>query len=329
MSFQAYKVYEEAGSLKGRFVSLREEDLGSGEVTVKVEFSSVNYKDALGATGKGKIFKKLPLIPGIDMAGKVLKSLNPSFKKGDSVLMTGCGLGEKRHGAYSERLRVPASELIPLPKTLSLKEAMIYGTAGFTAALCLQRLEQNGQRDIKGPLLVTGASGGVGQFALSFLSHWKKDLWAVSQKEEAHARLKALGVKNILSPEEVLQNEIRPLKSSFFGGLIDNVGGNLLSHLIPQIHPWGNVACVGLAGGFKLQTTVMPMILRGVSLLGISSTNCPKSLRENLWKKLATSLKPQNLENFLFQEIELKDLPEAFDAVLNRKVIGRILVKCS
>ena len=251
MKFKAYRVFKEKDKVIGRLVQLTDEDLSSGEVTVKVSYSSVNYKDALGATGKGKILKRFPLVAGIDMAGRVLNSTHSSVKEGESVLVTGCGLGESHDGGYSEIVRVPVGWVVPLPKGLSLKEAMIYGTAGFTVALSIHRLEVNGQNPERGPLLVTGASGGVGSFAVSFLKKLNYKVLAMSGKPHEVERLKELGAEDVLSPQAFFEKKTRPLESSRFGGLIDNVGGKLLGTLIPYIHPWGNVACIGLAGGLN------------------------------------------------------------------------------
>ncbi len=315
----------------GKKVSLTQRQskpLQSGQVLIHVLFSSVNYKDALGVSGKGQIFKTNPVIPGIDAAGEILESQSLQFKVGDLVLVTGGGLGETHDGGYSDLLIENAANVVPLPKGLSLRETMIYGTAGFTAALCLERMETNGQRPEMGPIVVTGASGGVGQFAVRFFSQRNYDVIAVSGKPEQHARLIELGAKQVVAPDS-LELSDRPLDRVRFGGAIDNVGGKLLSGLIAHVQLWGNVACVGLAASPDLNATVMPMILRGVSLLGISSNNTSWDLRLKIWQRLGSDLKPQNMESFVSQEVGLQKIESASHDILSRKTTGRTLVNLS
>ncbi len=298
-----------------------------GEVLIKSVYSSLNYKDALGVTGKGKIYKQMPMIGGIDVAGEISDTKHPRFKIGDKVLITGCGLGEIFAGGYSEYVKFSGDNVILLPAQLTLKEAMIYGTAGFTAALCLARMKTNGQTPQKGPIVVTGASGGVGVFAISFLAKLGFRVIAVSGKRDHRDYLISLGANEVLSSEELGLGD-RPLEKARFGGAIDNVGGDVLAKLMSHIDLYGNIACVGLAESAHLKTTVMPMILRGVSLLGISSNNCEINLRQQLWSQMANELKPKNLEVFLQHEIGLQDVLAWSKKMLARQTFGRTVVKC-
>lgn len=302
------------------------DDLTPGEVVVQVHYSSVNYKDALAATGKGKILKRYPLNGGIDAAGTVLSSIDGRFTPGQKVLITGCGIGENFDGGYSEILRVSGDSVVPLPEGLSLREAMILGTAGFTAALALHRMQENHQRPSMGPILITGASGGVGSFAVQLFAQEGYEIHAVSGKHEAIRYLKELGAHQVIPPNE-LNLGARPLETVRYGGAVDNVGGQLLSKLLSHIQLWGNVCSIGLADSAELKTTVMPMILRGVSLIGVSSNNTPMALRLNLWQKLATTWKPKHLEKTLTRTVGLKDLMLTLDELLHRKIHGRVLVE--
>lgn len=323
--FLALKVSNEDANYQAKLVRLKPGDLDDGDVTIAAQYSSVNYKDALAVTGKGKILRKLPCIPGIDVAGKVIESRDSRYIKGDPVLVTGCNLGETHDGGYAQVAKLPADWIVPLPKGLSTKDAMIFGTAGFTAALCIHRLEQNGQTPAKGPILVTGASGGVGSFAVSMLARGGYEVHALSAKIEQHKVLKGHGAKKCLTPDE-LNLGSRPLESARWAGAIDNVGGDLLAKLVGHIDLWGNIACVGLAGGHELNSTVMPMILRGVSLLGISSNNTPMNTRRNLWSRMASDLKPKDLDDLVSKTIGLSEIIEVSNDMLARKTHGRILV---
>ena len=291
---------------------------------IKVSYSSVNYKDALAVTGKGRILKHFPLTPGIDLSGEVVESKR--FKTGEKVLVTGCGLGEYIDGGFAEYALIPSEIIVPLPKELSLKEAMIYGTAAFTAGLCLTRMEINGQTPEKGPIAITGASGGVGYWAIHFFQKAGYEVIAFSGKEKLHNELKELGASKIITPEQS-EHGLRPLEKGIYGGAVDNLGGKLLSQLCSHTKLWGNIACVGLADTHLLETTVMPLILRGVSLLGISSANCPEDLREKVWQQIATDLKPKDFEPFLSQEISLEEVPNFCEQMMARKSHGRTLVK--
>ena len=301
-------------------------EIGSGEVLIKVEYSSLNYKDALAVTGQSPIVRKFPLVAGIDLAGEVVESTDAEFKPGDKVLANGSGLGEELDGGYSEYARLPAALTIHLPESLSTKDAMTLGTAGFTAALALYRMEVNGQNPALGPIVVTGASGGVGSFAVNILSQKGYQVIAVSGREEQHQRLFDLGASEVVTAEQLaLSNS--PLQAVKYGGAIDNIGGELLAQLIASTHLWGNVASIGLAAGSDLNTAVFPFILRGVSLLGVSSANCPMELRRALWERLGDDLKPGKIEQIVTNEISLSEVVPTASQLLARACYGRTVVK--
>lgn len=299
-----------------------------GQVLIKAEYSSINFKDALAVTGKGKIFKALPLIGGIDVSGTVEASKAPNIKKGDYVLITGCGLGETHDGGYSQYVVDYAQNVITRNKNLSAREAMIYGTAGFTAALCLERLLQNGQTPEMGPILVTGATGGVGQFAITFFSKMGFEVHALTSKRELVSRLKEIGAKEVIFTSQLTLGD-RPLETVRYGGAVDSLGGTTLSKILAHVQLWGNVASVGLADTFQLQSTVMPFILRGVSLIGISSNNTPLALRQKIWQRLANDLKPANLESYVNETVGLNDVLNVAQRMLSRQTYGRTLVDLS
>lgn len=309
-----------------RLVEREQPTISDGEVLIRAQFSSLNYKDALGITGKGKIFKGYPRIGGIDVAGEIVESKSEDFNRGDQVVVTGCGLGEVHDGGFAEYVRFPAESVIPLPPSLSMEEAMVYGTAGFTAALCLQRLLQNEQIPEKGPIVITGASGGVGVFATQFLARSGFDVIAVSEKKEKYDFLTSLGAQKVCAISE-LDLGSRPLETVKIGGAIDNIGGATLAKLTHHVNFWGNIACVGMADSHELQLSVMPLILRGVSLLGISSNNCHLQLRQNLWQWLATELKPKDLSRFVSATGNLSTVTDYAEKMLNRQTWGRILIR--
>ncbi len=323
-SFKALRV--QSPQTQGRIEEIPLSPIGPGEVLIKSEYSGVNFKDALAGTNKGRILKSFPLIPGIDVAGKVIESNSKKFKIGDSVLITGCGLGEDRDGGFSEIVKAPEDIVVKSPQGMSQKEFVLLGTAGFTAALSLHRMEQNGQSPKMGPILVTGASGGVGSFAVQIFSQKGYEVVAVTGKEKSVDYLKNLGASKVIL-EKDLELSTRPLEKARYAGLVDNVGGSVLSGLLPQIQLWGNVSSIGLAAGSELNISVMPMILRGVSILGVSSNNCAKDLRLALWDKLANSWRPKHLAEVLNKEISLNELPQAFEDLLSRRIQGRILLK--
>ncbi len=297
----------------------------AGQVLIRVAYSSVNYKDALAGTGRGRILATFPLVGGIDAAGIVDASADGRFTPGDPVLVTGYGLSYDHDGGYAEYLRVPGDWVIPMPSGLDPRNAMILGTAGFTAALAIHRMQINDQRPEMGPVLVTGATGGVGSIAVDILEHLGYEPVAVSGKQELYGWLRELGAARTLGRDELPGGQ-RPLEKAVWGGAVDTVGGELLARITRTIKPWGNIASIGLAGGFALDTTVMPFILRGASLLGIDSVTVPHQLRTRLWARLATDWRPPHLERILTTTVVLEELPGVFDAMLAGKTHGRVLV---
>lgn len=326
MNFRAYRVVEEAGNVRGRLETARLEQLSPGEVVIRASYSSVNYKDALAATGRNRLIRTYPRIPGIDVAGIVESSAVPAFRSGDRVIVTGYELGTGHDGGYAEVVRVPAEWVVPLPTGLSLYEAMAIGTAGFTVGLCMQRLEENGQRPASGPILVSGATGGVGSIAIDVLSACGYAVAALTGKKHEHAYLRALGAAEILDRGS-LNLGTQPLEKAIWGGAIDNLGGEVLAWLTRTTRPWGNICSVGLAGGTELRTTVMPFILRGVSLIGITSSGCPADRRVCVWQRLAADWKPRHLGKVVTRVAGLEELDQVFAALLNGTQTGRTLIK--
>jgi len=327
MTFLACRIYKTDEGVEHRLEQMKVDALCAGDVLIRVHYSGVNYKDALAASGRGQILKSFPLNGGIDLAGVVVESDSPDFKVGDEVLVNGCGLGEIHDGGLAQMARVPADWVMPVPDGLSLKDCMILGTAGFTAALAIHRMQENGQTPEKGPVAVTGASGGVGSVAVDILAKLGYEVVALSGRREFDDYLKQLGANNVCSAESLALGK-KPLEKGMFGGVIDNVGGELLAQLIAHTHLWGNVASIGLAGGHKLDTTVFPFILRGVSLLGVSSTNCPMPLRRTIWQQLGNQFKPTHLDSILTEVVPLSQVSSAFNDLIDRKKHGRIVVDC-
>ena len=323
-TFPAYRIRSDDAGYRAGIEDASIDQLSAGEVVIRATHSSVNYKDALAGTGRGKILRRFPLIGGIDVAGHVAASTDPRFREGDPVLVTGRGLGETRDGGYAQYVRVGADMAVPLPGGLSLREAMILGTAGFTAALALLRMVENHQVPEMGPLAVTGASGGVGSLALDIFSAAGFEVHAISGKADQAAYLREIGASQVLG-RDVLETT-RPLESVRFGGGLDNVGGPMLASLLAQVRPYGNVGSAGLAATHQLDATVMPFILRGVSLLGVASTDTPARHRDEVWRLLASDWKPRHLERICTREVTLDGLPEVFDAMLSGRSLGRTLV---
>lgn len=301
-------------------------DLNRGEVTIRVAWSSVNYKDALAGTGQGKILRQFPLVGGIDVAGYVVESRDPRFREGDAVLTTGSGLSETRDGGYSEYARLEAEWVVPLPPTLSLRDAMAIGTAGFTAALCLWRMQAVGQKPEMGPIVVTGATGGVGMLAIDIYTRAGFEMHAITGKPDQFEGLIALGARQCIA-RSGLYLGMRPLESATWAGAVDNVGGDLLSGLTRMIKPWGSIASCGLAGGIELHTTVMPFIIRGISLLGINSSGTPYAVRVDLWQRLAQEWRPRHLDRIVTREATLEDLPKVFETLVAGGALGRTVVR--
>jgi len=305
--------------------SLSLNDLPEGDVTIRVHYSSVNYKDGLASIPNGKIVQSYPFVPGIDLAGTVVSSDDARYQEGDEVVVTSYELGVSHYGGYSEYARVPADWVVPLPENMSFKEAMAFGTAGFTAALSVHRLEESGVTPEDGTILVTGSTGGVGSMAVSMLAKRGYHVTASTGKESEHEYLKTLGAEEIISREEVTPDKIRPIGKQKWAGVVDPVGGKTLASVLSNTKYGGAVAVSGLTAGVEVPTTVFPFILRGVNLLGIDSVYCPKDLREKLWKRMATDLKPDNLGE-IEKEVSLKDLPHTLSEILQGKVRGRTVV---
>ena len=324
--FKAFRIHSEGGKIAARFETLTLDDLAQGDVVIRVSHSSINYKDALAATGAGRILRRYPLVGGIDLAGLVESSQDARFKAGEAVLVTGCGLSETHDGGYAEYARVPGDWVIPMPPGLDAPTAMGIGTAGFTAALAIHRMEQNGQSPEGGPVAVTGASGGVGSIAVDMLAGRGYKVVAVSGKKEAAAYLIALGAAEVLVRGE-LELGTRALENARFAGAIDNLGGDVLAWLTRCVDFWGNIASVGLAGGPELKTTVMPFILRGVALLGINSSATRREWRLAVWQRIATDLKPRHLARIVTRNIGFDELPGAFPPYLDGRVTGRTVVR--
>ncbi len=325
LMFRAFKVFDENGRIAGRLVQLSLDDLSEGTVVVKAAFSSVNYKDALAATGSGKIMRRLPLVGGIDVAGIVESSSDGRFKPGDTVLVTGYDLGVAHDGGYSQYVRVPADWVVAIPTGLSPFDAMAIGTAGFTAALSIVEMERNGLTPSGGPVIVTGATGGVGSVAIQCLAARGYDVTAFTGKPQEEGYLRSLGAKQILARDGV-QMGTRPLEKATWAGAVDAVGGATLAWLTRTMMQHGCIASTGLTGGTELQTTVMPFILRGVKLLGIDSVQCPMPTRLEVWRRLATDLRPAQLIAAT-REIGLAGLPAAFDTLLKGQARGRFVVR--
>jgi acrylyl-CoA reductase (NADPH) len=328
-TFRAFRIHDRSSAgAPGHRAGIEQVSLGDlspGEVVVKAAYSSVNYKDALAGTGKGRILRRYPLVGGIDVAGHVAASDDPAFKEGDAVLATGSGLSETRDGGYSGYVRLPAEWTIPLPAGLDLRESMVIGTAGFTAALALLRMVENRQTPELGPLCVTGATGGVGSLAVDIFSRAGFEVHAVSGKAEQHGYLRTLGAREVLSRDAL--STTRPMESVRFGGGLDNVGGPMLASLLAQTAPYGNVASAGLAASHALQATVMPFIIRGVSLLGVASAGTARDIRLEVWRRLAGDWKPRQLERIATREVGLDELPAVFDSMLRGGSLGRTLVR--
>jgi NADPH2:quinone reductase len=325
-TFKALRIYQEDGRIVPRLEQLSLDQLSPGDVVIRGEYSSVNYKDALAATGAGRILRRFPLVGGVDVAGTVVSSSDPRCKPGDRVVVTGGGLSETHDGGFSEYVRVPGEWVIPLPEGLDTRTAMSFGTAGFTAAFAIHRLERNGQTPDLGPVIVTGATGGVGSFAVAMLAERGYQVTALTRKTTASEYLQGLGARAIMPLQDV-DAGTQPLKKATWGGAIDNLGGATLAWLTRTTVNWGSIASVGLTQGTELNTTVLPFILRGVSVIGINAVEVPRQVRLEIWQRLAGDLKPAALGRIASREIDLDQLIDELPAWIDGTVIGRCLVR--
>jgi acrylyl-CoA reductase (NADPH) len=321
--FRAFRIHQQGDS---RMETINLDALSDGDVVVRVRYSTINFKDALAATGAGKILRRYPLVGGIDLSGEVVTSTDPAFTPGQKVLVTGSGLSETHDGGYAEYARLQADQLLQIPDGLDEFQVMAIGTAGFTAALAIHRMEQMGQQPDAGEVVVTGATGGVGSLAIDMLAGLGYSEVAVTGKQSATEYLRQLGAARVLMRDQIDLGK-RPMEEAQFAGAIDNVGGELLTWLTRTMSFWGNIASIGLAASPELKTTVLPFILRGVSLLGINSVYTPRAVREQVWKRLASDLKPRHLDKIVTRTIDFDALPTAFDAYLKGGIIGRTVVR--
>ncbi len=328
-AFRAFVVNKTEEGFSADLKELTLADLPQGEVLIKVAYSSVNYKDGLASIPEGRIVRSYPFVPGIDLAGVVAESSDSRFKPGDEVLATSYELGVSHYGGYSEYARIKADWVVPLPTGLTLKEAMALGTAGFTAALAVHQLEKNGLQPQNGPVLVTGATGGVGSIGISILRALGYTVAASTGKSSEHDYLKELGASEILSREETSAESNRPLEKERWAGSLDSVGGSTLAYLIRTTRYAGSIASFGNTGGPNFCTTVFPFALRGVNLMGIESVNCPMQLRRQLWHRLASDYKPRRLLDMIGQEAPLEELPRALATILKGGTRGRTIIKMS
>jgi NADPH2:quinone reductase len=325
-AFRAFRIHEIDRKIVSRFDTITLDDLSPGDVVVRVSCSDINYKDALAATGQGRILRRYPLVGGIDFAGEVVSSADARYAPGQKVLVTGCGLSETHDGGYAEFARVQGDWVIPVPAGLTELDAMKLGTAGFTAALAIHQMERNGQKPANGPVVVTGATGGVGSLAIDMLAGRGYEVVAVSGKKEAEPYLREIGAARVLVRQEIDLGS-RPMEKATWAGAIDNLGGPVLTWLTRTVDQWGNIASVGLASSHELVTTVMPFILRGVNLLGINSVLTPRELRLEVWRRLATDLKPARLDRITTRVVGFDELPAQFDDYIHGRVTGRTVVR--
>ncbi len=323
-TFRAYRIFEEYGTTAARFVELTLDELDPGEVVIETHYSSVNYKDALAATGAGKVIRRFPCVGGVDAAGMVVSSQDARFKPGDAVIVTGYDMGVAHDGGYAEYARVPADWVVPLPPGLTLFDAMALGTAGFTAALAIQRLELNELRPENGKVIVTGATGGVSSLAIQMLAQLGYQVVALTGKDAEHEYLKSLGAREILARQDLVMGS-RPLEKAQWAGALDSVGGETLAWLTRTMQQYGAIASFGNAGGIELHTTVMPFILRGVRLIGVDSAATAMPLRREIWRRLATDLKPRLLAQVV-HEVPFLDLPQVFPQLLQGTQRGRTVI---
>jgi len=325
-SFRALRIHRDSDHVTSRLESIALADLTAGEVVIRVRYSGINYKDALAATGAGKILRRFPLVGGVDLAGEVVSSEVSTFRAGQEVLVTGCGLSENFDGGFAQYARVRAESVLAIPSGLSAYECMALGTAGFTAALALHRMEQNGQAPDQGEILVTGATGGVGSLALDMLQGRGYRAVALTSKQNQTEYLTTIGASRTVLRHDVAFTK-RPLEAAQWAGAIDNLGGEALDWVLRSTREFGNVACIGMAQSADLNTNVFPLILRGVNALGINSVLVPSELRRLIWQRLATDLKPRHLDRIVTRVVELAELPDVFSGYLQASNVGRTVVR--
>ncbi len=314
------------GKVGGRLTQLTDDALDAGEVTIRVHYSSINFKDAMAATGTGKIIRRFPCVGGIDLAGEVVHSDDARFKAGDAVIATSFDIGVSHHGGYSEYARIPAGWVVPLPAGLTLFDSMALGTAGFTAALGIVRMEENGLSPDKGPVVVTGATGGVGGLAIDMLSQLGYHVVALTGKEHETDYLHTLGAAEVKLTSSIDFPKVRALEAGLWAGAVDNVGGSILHWVLATMKQAGTVASIGNAASPKLESTVFPFILRGVSLLGVDSGYMGFPMRQRVWNRLATDLRPRHLDQ-VTRTIDLQQLPNAFEDFVQGRAKGRTVVR--
>jgi putative YhdH/YhfP family quinone oxidoreductase len=324
--FKAFRIFNEEGKVVSRLVEMALDELDPGEVTIKTAFSSINFKDALAATGAGRIIRRFPCVGGIDGCGVVVSSSDPRFKEGDQVIATSYDIGVAHDGGYAQYMRLPAGWVVPLPKGMSLFDSMALGTAGFTAGLAVVRMEHEGLNPASGPVIVTGATGGVGSIAVDILAGAGYHVVALTGKETQSDYLKGLGAKEVMLRSSLDLAKIKPLDKATWAGAVDNLGGEVLSWLASTMNIGGALASIGLAASHTFNTTVMPFILRGVSLLGVDSVNAPMPVRSQVWQRLASDLRPRHLQSMV-TSVELDGMAPVFDQILKAQFRGRAVVK--
>ena len=325
-TFKALLIDEVDGKVSSAFATLDETRLDPGAVTIRVAYSSVNYKDALAATGAGKIIRRFPCIGGIDLSGTVIESADPRFTAGDPVIATSFDIGVAHHGGYSEIARVPGDWVVPLPAGLSLFDAMALGTAGFTAALAVVRMEENRLAPDNGPVIVTGATGGVGSLAVDILAERGYHVVALTGKESETDYLRGLGAAEVMLRGSLDLAKIRPLDKARWAGAVDNLGGEVLAWIASTMAQGGTIASIGLAASMSLNTTVAPFILRGVSLLGIDSGYIREPYRSGVWQRLASDMRPPHLSR-MSRRIGFSELPATFNEYIAGRAKGRVVVE--
>jgi len=325
-TLKAYRIFNEDGKVAGRFTDMKLEELDAGDVVIKVAYSSVNFKDALAATGAGRIIRRFPCVGGVDLSGTVVESTDARFRKGDAVIATSYDIGVAHDGGYAEYARIPAGWVVLMPNGLDLFEAMTLGTAGYTAALAVERMEHEGLKPANGPVIVTGATGGVGSIAVDILSACGYRVVALTGKEAETDYLKRIGATEVMARSSLDLSRIKPLDKATWAGAVDNLGGDVLSWITSTMQVGGTLASIGLAASHSFNTTVMPFILRGVSLLGVDSVNTPMGLRAKVWRRLGADLKPRRLQS-IATTVNFADLPGVFEKLMKAQVRGRTVVK--